>query len=154
MMPPYPRAVELSTIYYRLESYLFPPIHKEELDEILISIYIGAAPPTPNSDLDICSHRLAGVFFVLAIAALFDLSLPPYNSDAQRYYDLGCVALSLRSVFEAPQMTTVQAITSMASYHYLAEKESSRGSVWAMYALAAKLAQGVRLLRCFCGLTF
>ena len=142
-MPLFPRAVELASYYHSFEYYLFPAISQEELSEILVLSCVGISPPIQDSNQDICSHRIATAFFCLAIGALFDPHLAPYNAEAKHYYNLGCTALSLRSVFEAPQMSTVQAVATMGTYHYLAGNECSRGSVWTMISLACKLAQGV-----------
>ncbi|KZP16269.1 hypothetical protein FIBSPDRAFT_749007, partial [Athelia psychrophila] len=142
-MPPYPRAVELASIYHSFDSYMFPAVSPAEISEILVVSYLPAAPPLQGSSEDICCHRIATAFFVLAIGALFDPHLPPYNAEAKHYYNLGCTALSLRSIFEAPQMSTVHAVVAMGTYHYLAGDECSRGSSWTIIGLACKLAQGV-----------
>ena len=69
----------------------------------------------------------------------------PYNSEAERYYDLGRAALSLRAVYDSPNMDSVQAIGLMATYHSLAGKRYSRDSaVWYFYLCSAvKLIYGV-----------
>ncbi|KAG6907023.1 hypothetical protein DXG01_010892 [Tephrocybe rancida] len=57
-----------------------------------------------------------------------DLSLLPYNTEAEHYYELGRSALALRVVFDSPQMYTVQAMGLMAIYHCFAGKKFHRDS--------------------------
>lgn len=73
-------------------------------------------------------HELATFFFTLALGALLDLNLPPYNAEAEHFYDLGRAALSLQAVYESPSMSTVQAMGLMATYHSLAGRKYSRDS--------------------------
>lgn len=146
-LPSRQRAISLSDNYMENAAPLFRPIDKDDLNETLHIIYNMRIPPDPQIKglkIDICSHKVAIVFFILAIGALFDISLPQYNKESERYYDLGCAALSLRSVFDSPQVHTVQAVASMAAYQYLGGKEFSRDRVWAVVSLTSKLAQSVR----------
>ena len=108
------------------------------------------------------SHALAVCFFIFALGALFDVNLPPYNGEAERYYDLGRAALSAKAVYDSPSIETVQSIGLMATYHTLAGRKYSRDSAvsypptlrdvsltaykWCLMSLAAKLAQSVRVL--------
>ncbi|KAF9460589.1 hypothetical protein BDZ94DRAFT_1299782 [Collybia nuda] len=92
-------------------------------------------------------HALATLFFVFALGALLDLDLPPYNAEAELYYDLGRAALGLRPVVESPQLDTVQAMGLMATYHSLAGKKYSRDSAWCVMSFVAKLAQSLGLHR-------
>jgi hypothetical protein len=60
---------------------------------------------------------------------------------------LGRAALSLRSVFDSPQIETVQAVGLMATYHSLGDKKYTRDSAWSIMSLGAKLAQSIGLHR-------
>lgn len=122
-------------------SYFYRPIKREELLNVLLPyIYCKTNPPFPPSEqpqgnLEVPAssnppryHDLATLFFVFALGALLDLNLPPYNSEAERYYTLGRVALSLKPVFESPSISTVQALGLMATYHSHAGRKYSRDS--------------------------
>lgn len=111
-------------------------------------IYNAVKDPTKSyhpefEDASRCPHLLAVLFFVLAVGALVDLTLPPYSAEAEKYYRLGRAALSLRSVFDSPEIETVQAVTLMAAYHSLASQRYTIESAWSLASLATKLAQSV-----------
>lgn len=146
LLPSHERAWSLSDCYLNHAAYFFRPIKRAELLNVYIpSVYSTASSRTnarvaadsPDTDdhssgsesVDNTSpHALATLFFVFALGALLDLNLPPYNAEAEHYYDLGRAALSLRAVFESPQVDTVQALGLMATYHSLAGKKYSRDS--------------------------
>lgn len=94
-------------------------------------------------------HALATLFFLFALGALLDLDLSPYNAEAEKYYDLGRAALSLRIVYDSPTVETVQAMGLMATYHSLAGKKYSRDSAvslfqgWSGLLLTLSLQSGV-----------
>lgn len=150
-LPPEPRAWSLCETYMEQATWAFRPIRREELiDEILSPIYkvvkekntSGFYPPNSVS-----AHKLAAMFLVFSLGALVDLTLEPYNKEADVYYHLGRASLSLRSVFDSPEIVTVQAILLMASYHGNAGNRYTMDSSWALTSLGAKLAQGTGLHR-------
>ncbi|KAG6827273.1 hypothetical protein H0H92_012509 [Tricholoma furcatifolium] len=165
-LPSQERAYTLGDSYLKHASNFFRPIKRDELFEsFLPGIYAAAAArrsesETPGSPPEIAKagpgsrgvtknspHALATIFFLFALGALLDLSLPPYNSEAEHYYELGCSALGLRSVYDSPQMDTVQAMGLMATYHCFAGKRFHRDSAWCVMSFAVKLAQGIGLHR-------
>lgn len=50
------------------------------------------------------------------------------NSDSESYYLLSRAALSLRSIFDSPEVATVQAVVLMASYHGMGGKRFTMDS--------------------------
>lgn len=72
-----------------------------------------------------------------------DLTLPSCSVEAERYYQLARAALSLRSIFDSPEIETVQAVAFMSAYHSLATSRYSVESAWSIMSLASRLAQGV-----------
>ncbi|KAF9450696.1 hypothetical protein P691DRAFT_664764 [Macrolepiota fuliginosa MF-IS2] len=157
------RATSLFESYCNHASYFYRPIKREELFTIILpsmydatnhpSPYNEASPP-PDCDTQgqpLVDHKrphdLATVFFVLALGALFDLNLPPYNTEAEHFYDLGRAALSLQAAYESPSINTVQAMGLMATYHSSAGRKYSRDSAWCIMSFAAKLAQSIGLHR-------
>ncbi|KAJ6603691.1 fungal-specific transcription factor domain-containing protein [Mycena sp. CBHHK59/15] len=141
LLPPYERAAALCDGYLAHGALFFRPLAAAELrGPFLSSVY------APGDGAD-APHALAALFFVLALGALLDLRLAPYNGEAERYYGLGRAALGLRAVYDSPLVDTVQAIGLMATYHSLAGKKYSRDSAWCLMSIAAKLAQSIGLHR-------
>ncbi|KIM39486.1 hypothetical protein M413DRAFT_446984 [Hebeloma cylindrosporum] len=156
-LPSQERARQLCDSYTNHATYFFRPIKSEELLDVLFpSIYNGMANRKQNASARVVNddhvdfntpHALATLYFVFALGCLLDLTRMPYNSEAERYYDLGRAALSLRAVYDSPNMDSVQAMGLMATYHSLAGKRYSRDSAWCIMSFAAKLAQSIGLHR-------
>ena len=143
-LPPHERASQLCKSYIDHASYFFRPIKPDELVEGLFPmIYSGVATrrqAKANDDNEgVFSvdngtpHALATLYFIFALGALLDLNRPPYNLEAERYYDLGRAALSLRTVYDSPNMDSVTAMGLMATYHSLAGKKYTRDSAVSVY---------------------
>ncbi|KAJ7457889.1 hypothetical protein FB451DRAFT_1274505 [Mycena latifolia] len=142
LLPSYARATDLCNAYLSLGALFFRPIKRDELlGPLLQSIYAPEGEANAESSAE--PHALATLFFVLALGALFDLRLPPYNAEAERFYGAGRAALGLRAVYDSPRVDTVRAIGLMATYHSHAGKNYSRDSAWCVMSIAAKLAQSV-----------
>jgi len=146
-LPSMEEALKLCTSYVSHAAFFFRPIKREELFETLLpGVYNAAAirravrldaGSSPGSDFDegqsnmkrsSTPHALASLYFIFALGALLDLERAPFNSEAERFCDLGRAGLSLRSVYESANMDTVQAMGLMATYHTLAGKKYSRDS--------------------------
>ncbi|GJE93221.1 fungal specific transcription factor domain-containing protein [Phanerochaete sordida] len=154
-LPPQPRAWALCETYLEQFTWWFRPIKRDELiNEILIPIYRTVADPSKHgyhrkmeSESARCPHLLATLFMVLSVGALVDLTLSSCSAEAEKYYRLGRTALSLRSVFDSPELETVQAVGLMAGYHSLCSFRYTLESAWALGGLASKLAQSIGLHR-------
>ena len=86
------------------------------------------------------------MFLVFAVGALVDLTLEPCkydlytfrrfsesyicldNKESEIYYHLGRASLSLRSIFDSPEISTVQAVLVMATFHGNAGKRYTMDS--------------------------
>ena len=90
-------------------------------------------------------HALALFFITLAVGSLVDLSLPPYNADAQRYYALSLVALGLRSMVENVSLSTVKTLHLISLYCGMSGTETNMPNQYAILNLASRLAQKVCL---------
>lgn len=151
-LPSHPRAWALCETYLEQFSWWFRPIKRDELiNEILIPIYRKVSDPLKSAyhrkaeaDAGRCPHLLATLFMILAVGAIVDLTLPPCSVEAETYYRLGRAALSLRSVFDSPELETVQAVSLMAAYHSLCSSRYTLESAWSIMSLASKLGQAVR----------
>ncbi|KAJ7712510.1 fungal-specific transcription factor domain-containing protein [Mycena metata] len=146
LLPQYEHAVHLCEAYLSHAALFFRPIKRDELLGPFIQAIYMPEDQTEVGPGD-AAHALAVLFFVLALGALLDLQLTPYNAEAERYYAAGRAALSLRSVYDSPLFDTVRGVGLMATYHSLAGKKYSRDSAWCLISLAAKLAQSIGLHR-------
>ncbi|KAK0230819.1 hypothetical protein IW262DRAFT_1261635 [Armillaria fumosa] len=144
-LPERPRAWALCETYLEHASWSFRPIQRDEIvDDILTPAY-RCAKERKNGAVTaaqtISSHKLAVLFILFAIGSLVDLTLEPYNYDSEHYYHLSRAALSLRSLFDSPEIATVQAVVLIASYHGMGGQRYTMDSTWNIMSLGAKLAQ-------------
>ncbi|KAL1940728.1 hypothetical protein VTO73DRAFT_7769 [Trametes versicolor] len=154
-LPPQPRAWALCETYLEHTTWWCRPVKRDELiDDILVPIYNCLKDPSKNAyhrdagdDDGRCPHLLAVLYFVFAVGALLDLTLQPCSAEAELYYRLGRSALSLRSVFDSPELETVQALVIMTKYHSLCTQRYSIESAWRIASLASKIGQSVGLHR-------
>ncbi|KAJ7034066.1 fungal-specific transcription factor domain-containing protein [Mycena alexandri] len=146
LLPQYEHAIYLCEAYLSHAALFFRPIKRDELLGPFIQAIYMPEDQTEVGNGDV-AHALAVLFFVLALGALLDLQLTPYNAEAERYYAAGRAALSLRSVYDSPLFDTVRGVGLMATYHSLAGKKYSRDSAWCLISMAAKLAQSIGLHR-------
>jgi hypothetical protein len=134
-LPPRERASSLAQYYIDHASFFYRPVKREELfDCILPRAYpssptqLGQCPSEQNVGESLRPHELATLFFIFALGALLDLNLPPYNAEAEHFYESGRAALSLKAVYESPSIDTVRAMGLMATYHCHAGRKYSRDS--------------------------
>ncbi|EPQ55291.1 hypothetical protein GLOTRDRAFT_138885 [Gloeophyllum trabeum ATCC 11539] len=139
-LPSEHRASALCESYLEHSSWFFGPIQRDELvHELLAPVYASLSARTYNP------LKLAVLFFVLAHGALADLSLPPYNAEAEGYYRAGASMLSMRNIVETPTIETVQAFAYMSVYNVLCEKRYGLGCAWPLIHVAVKLSQAIGL---------
>ncbi|KAJ8523464.1 hypothetical protein ONZ45_g55 [Pleurotus djamor] len=148
-LPSHARATSLCETYLEQGTWSNRPIRREELiDDILAPVYKQLkqrqdhVPVTPVSP-----HRLAALFMVFSLGALVDLTLPPDSAEAQEYYHLARAALSLRSMFDSPEINTVQALLLMAAFHTTGNRRYTTDGAWLILSLTSKLAQSMGLHR-------
>ncbi|PBK72608.1 hypothetical protein ARMSODRAFT_931276 [Armillaria solidipes] len=150
-LPERPRAWALCETYLEHASWSFRPIQRDEIvDDILTPAYRCAKERkngTVTAAQIISSHKLAVLFILFAIGSLVDLTLEPYNYESEHYYHLSRAALSLRSLFDSPEIATVQAVVLIASYHGMGGQRYTMDSTWNIMSLGAKLAQSLGLHR-------
>ncbi|KAF9055205.1 hypothetical protein BDZ89DRAFT_1124982 [Hymenopellis radicata] len=150
-LPERPRAWALCETYLEHASWTFRPIHRDEIvDDILTPIYKHVKDRgngVSNAAQTISAHKLAVLFMLFSIGSLVDLTLEPYNFESDHYYHLARAALSLRSIFDSPEISTVQAVVLLAAYHGMGGKRYTMDSAWSIMSLGAKLAQSLGLHR-------
>ncbi|KAF8174813.1 fungal-specific transcription factor domain-containing protein [Mycena galopus ATCC 62051] len=141
-LPDESRAWALYDIFVADASWYGTPLMSDELHELLTLLY------DPNPDLpEPLPHTLAMIFLAFAHAALVDLSMPAYSSEADTYLDLGRTALMLKSVFESDELHTIQALALAGLYYATGGPRYSLESSWTMTSLAVSLTQKLRLHR-------
>lgn len=139
-LPDRARALALCESYLDHATFFFRPVKREQLlEQLLPNTYDiahakaqaranGQDSPNPlDVDESAYPHALSSLFFIFSLGALFDITLPPYNAQAEHYYHLARAALSLRKSCP-PTLETVQAVGLMATYHSLAGRKYSRDS--------------------------
>ncbi|KAJ7507700.1 fungal-specific transcription factor domain-containing protein [Mycena galericulata] len=168
-LPEQPRAWSLCETYMEQCAWQFRPISREEIiDDFLTPIYKSLRDMRSwNGEGDfphtISPHRMAVMFMLFGLGALVDLTLEPQNVESERYYHASRASLALRSVFDSPEMATVQAILLMASFHYMGGRSYTMESSvrvfkfemfiishprqWSLMCLGSKLAQSLGLHR-------
>jgi hypothetical protein len=145
-IPPWDRAVELCRYFLEHLSWMFQIITFQQLtQELMPSIYASESSESSSTSAVCGPHDLAVFFSTLAIAALVDLSLPPYNTEAQRYYVLARVALTLDPMMEKASLSTVKAVHLISLYNGMSGKESNMSNTYTVLNLASCLAQKVSL---------
>ncbi|KAJ7499017.1 fungal-specific transcription factor domain-containing protein [Mycena latifolia] len=152
-LPEQPRAWSLCETYMEQCAWQFRPIHREEIiDDFLTPIYKSLRERKNwNSEADfphtISPHRIAVLFMLFALGALVDLTLEPDNVESEHYYHASRAALALRSIFDSPEMATVQAVILMSAYHNMGGRNYTMESSWSLMCLGSKLAQSLGLHR-------
>lgn len=136
-LPSHSRAVHLCEQYSK--KYRFQPIQIGDLmDDILPFVYEGELMRLP--------HKAAVLYFVFAAGSLMDPNLPPRNTEAQAFCELGLKALDMRNISTSPELDTVIALSLLASYHGNLGTENCLEIAWDEMSLAVKVAQKVCIL--------
>ncbi|KAF7349848.1 Zn(2)-C6 fungal-type domain-containing protein [Mycena venus] len=144
LLPDELRAWALYDIYGADAAWYGTPIMPDELHVLIVYFY------DPKSNIYECSpHTLAVLFFAFSLAASVDLALPPYNADADTYFDLGRAALTLQSVFGSPDLHTIQALALAGLCSATGGARFNTDSAWTMISMAAGFCQRVTIFSLF-----
>ncbi|KAJ7179223.1 hypothetical protein C8R46DRAFT_1324183, partial [Mycena filopes] len=144
-LPEQPRAWSLCETYMEQCAWQFRPISREEMiDDFLTPIYKSLRDRRNwNSEAEfphtVSPHKIAVLFMLFALGALVDLTLEPHNIESDRYCHASRASLALRSVFDSPEMATVQAILLMSSYHSMGGRNYTMESSWSLMCLGSKV---------------
>ncbi|KAJ7591168.1 hypothetical protein C8J56DRAFT_1013906 [Mycena floridula] len=148
-LPEQPRAWSLCETYMQQGTWAFRPILRDELvDDYLTPIYKQLKDMQAQKPTDpISPHRLAFLFLVFAMGSIVDLTLEASSSQCNDYFQLGRAALSLQSVFDDPEIATVQAISLIAFYISSSGQTQTTDSTWSIMSLGCKIGQALGLHR-------
>ncbi|KAL5513258.1 hypothetical protein ACEPAH_3656 [Sanghuangporus vaninii] len=156
-MPPFARASALCEAYLENFCWIVHVVARSQIiEELLPSCYRGSSP-LGGANLSMtegesqygatCVHELALLLMVFATGALADLTLPPYNEEAERYYQMALAALSLTKVIGAPTLPAVQTVSLMAAYNAHCGRNDTLDLAGSLFALAANLGLSMGLHR-------
>ncbi|KIY71236.1 hypothetical protein CYLTODRAFT_140102 [Cylindrobasidium torrendii FP15055 ss-10] len=151
-LPEQPRAWSLCEAYLEHATWAFRPIRREEMiTEIVKPVYGHAKDRADGLTRDarqaVSPHKLAVAYMLFSIGALVDLTIEPLSHESEKYFRLCQAALSLRPIFDSPEISTVQALVLMASYHAMGGMHYSVDTAWSIMSLGTKLAQSLGLHR-------
>jgi hypothetical protein len=134
-LPPKVRALHLCEVYFENGCWSGTPIMGDELSELIFQVY---------DKFSACSvHQLAVVYGVLALGALVDLTLPPYNVESYHYFDLCRAGLSMLSVFDNPSVAAVQALVLVSVFYSHGGPKFSMDGAWSVISLASNICRNV-----------
>uniref|UniRef100_A0A8H8CI67 Xylanolytic transcriptional activator regulatory domain-containing protein n=1 Tax=Psilocybe cubensis TaxID=181762 RepID=A0A8H8CI67_PSICU len=133
-LPPMDVAITLCDTFLEHLSWMFHIVSRHKLVNELIPI-IYKQNPVPYGP-----HDLALLLIVLGIGSLVDLTLIPYNLEAQHYYRLCRATLALQSVLGAPSVVTIKVLHLMSVYNGMSGKESNLEQSYVLLDLAGQVA--------------
>ncbi|KAF8180107.1 hypothetical protein BJ912DRAFT_855397 [Pholiota molesta] len=138
-LPSIDRAITLCDTFLEHLSWMFHIVSRHKLVNELIPIIYKQVPVSYGP------HDLALLLIVLGVGSLVDLSLSPYNLEAQHYYRLARATLSLQSVLGAQSMVTVKVLHLMSIYNGMSGKESNLEQSYVLLHLAGQIASQVHI---------
>ena len=146
-------AVSLCETYFTRVIWYSDIVSMDELNEdILGPVYtymeaVNSRQDQPYAEnveaLPISPHRLAILFFVLAIGSLVDINLPLGSTQAEDYFELGKACLALTDVFVMPELGTLQALFLAHLYYHHGSPRYSPEAAWSIMGLCVRLVHTV-----------
>ncbi len=108
------------------------------MDELLPALYNDFGSP-----MDV--HDLALILAAFSVGAAGDLTLPPYNEEAELFYELAMMALSMKSILdgEDASLSTVQTFMLCGAHHLFSGRMNSLEPIWKVQSFACVLAFSV-----------
>ncbi|OCB91784.1 hypothetical protein A7U60_g956 [Sanghuangporus baumii] len=163
-LPSYERASSLTEAYLENLSWFFRPVEREQIMGELIPIVYkkrrrtfnrngsngsqnGTPGPDSPTDSPTDAHVLALLLAVFAAGAVADLTLPPWNDEADLYHHLARTALSLKPVFEGAGLHAVQAISLIGAYDLFACRKNEMEGAWKILTFSLSIAASIGLNR-------
>ena len=152
-LPSYERACYLAELYVEHAAWLFRGVTKEQIiEEMLPFIYGQPVQAEDGTAIEYSGpHDLALLYLIFAIGCLVDFDHEPRTAEATQYEQCARAAMSLKSVWVKPSLTTVQALHLFSIYNAMAEDDSRPDSMsmefsWGELSLAAQVCQIVSCL--------
>lgn len=104
-LPPVGRAIALCETFLEHLSWMFQIVTRQQLINELIPVIYKQKKASYGP------HDLALMLCVLGIGALVDLTLEPYNLEAQHYYRLARAAATLQPVLAEQSVVTIKVLS-------------------------------------------
>lgn len=142
-LPDSAKASSLCESYINGYAWFFRPLSRSEILQDLLTPALSHRDSVNHPDAELRSikpHSIAVLFFIFAIASSMDQT---HFSESGRYYQLGITALSMRSVFDAPRLDTIQAVSLMAVFTSNSGGKHAIEEGWSYLGLAIRLAISV-----------
>ncbi|KAG1802065.1 uncharacterized protein HD556DRAFT_1228651 [Suillus plorans] len=138
-LPGMQRAISLCETFLQSLSWVFPIVSRQHIIGHLIPLIYrteihSLEPPHYGP------HDLALLFSTLALGALVDPTLPPYNAEARHYQRVARAALCLQSVFTERSMATIKSLHLMSMYYGMSGIESNTELCYSCLNLAGQAA--------------
>ncbi|KAG1752130.1 hypothetical protein EDB19DRAFT_1628029 [Suillus lakei] len=138
-LPSIQRAVSLCETFLKSLSWMFQIVSRQQIiDQLIPLIYRPGIKSLERPRYG--PHDLALLFSVLAVGALVDPTLPPYNAEARHYERMARAALCLQSVFSKRSVVTVKALNVMSVYYGMCGIESNLALCYSFLSLAGQAA--------------
>ncbi|KAG1767818.1 fungal-specific transcription factor domain-containing protein [Suillus occidentalis] len=135
-LPEIQRAVSLCETFLKSLSWLPQIVSRQQTIDHLIPLTYRPGLERPRCG----PHDLALLFSVLALGALVDPTLPPYNAEARHYHRVARAALCLQSVFSERSVVTIKALHLMSMYYGMSGIESNAELCYSLLNLACQAA--------------
>ncbi|KAL5501529.1 hypothetical protein ACEPAH_8789 [Sanghuangporus vaninii] len=138
-LPSFERASALVEAYLENTSWIVKMVDREQIvEELLPLFYKKRSSSAGNVQAD--PHSLTLLFAIFACGAVADLTLPPWNEEADLYYRLAWMGFSLRSIFDGTSLQTIQALAIIASYDIFSCRRNSLEGTCKMISYSMSLA--------------
>jgi len=148
-MPSFERAYSLAETYLENFSWVLRVVQRDQLfNELLPTQYrrLSHAQEDTNASV-MTAHELALLLAVFATGSLADLTLPSFNDDAERYYQMALAALSVSPVLGSPTLAAIQTLALLAAYNAHSGRTFSLDLSGSFFSLAAHLGVSMGLHR-------
>ncbi|EGO01060.1 hypothetical protein SERLA73DRAFT_51188 [Serpula lacrymans var. lacrymans S7.3] len=138
-LPEIGRATLLCETFTEHLTWMFHIVSRRHIIiELIPAVYKHLRNPSQSREYG--PHDLALLFIVLAIGALVDFTLPPYNAEGQLYYRLARSALCLQPVLTNRSIVTVKALHLMSIYNGMSGLESNLENSYSLLNFAGQIA--------------
>ncbi|KAJ6454743.1 hypothetical protein C8R47DRAFT_1329035 [Mycena vitilis] len=143
-LPSEERAWRLCETYYRNGCWTGMPIMQSEIVELLTLVYDNI-PSEEQYEPATLTQKMAGLFFVFCAWSLGRPQSSSVQPEADRYFDLACAGMSIKPLFENPNVVTVQALTLLACYYSHGGPRFTMDGAWSTISLASRVSQRLGL---------
>ncbi|OCB89544.1 hypothetical protein A7U60_g3236 [Sanghuangporus baumii] len=148
-LPSYERGSALIEAYLENISWLVRMVDREQLmEELMPQIYRRKRPGLGSASHETRRthpHVLALLLAVFATGAVADLTLPPWNEEADLYYHLSWTAMGLESLFNGTNLYTIQALAVLGGYDIFSCRRTSLENSWKIVSFCLSLATSIGL---------